>query len=117
LADIEIEISALSPMRKVAGPEEIVIGRHGVLLRKGRHSAVYLPLVAPAQGWGLEETLSHLARKAGLPADGWREGATFEVFTTTRYQAPYPADSPRVARDVARETLEEVRRVMGLGYT
>jgi AMMECR1 domain-containing protein len=42
---------------------------------------VFLPQVAPEQGWTRDEMLSHLARKAGLPADAWRQGATFEVFT------------------------------------
>jgi AmmeMemoRadiSam system protein A len=83
LDEVEVEISALTPMREVAGPDEIVLGRHGVLLKKGRHSAVYLPQVASQQGWNLEQTLNHLARKAGLPTNGWREGATFEVFEAT----------------------------------
>lgn len=88
--EIEIEISALSPMREVADASEIVIGRHGVLLRKGRRSAVYLPQVAPEQGWDLEETLSHLSMKAGLAADGWREGTTFEVFEATVFSEHAP---------------------------
>jgi AMMECR1 domain-containing protein len=51
---------------------------------------VFLPEVAAEQGWTREETLSHLSRKAGLPADAWREGARFQVFTTVKYTAPYP---------------------------
>jgi AMMECR1 domain-containing protein len=42
---------------------------------------VFLPQVATEQGWTREQMLSQLARKAGLPADAWRQGATFEVFT------------------------------------
>ena len=80
LDGIEIEISALSPPREVAGPEEIVLGRDGIILRKGGYAAVYLPQVAPEQGWNLEQTLSHLSRKAGLPSDGWKHGARFETF-------------------------------------
>ena len=41
---------------------------------------MFLPQVAPEQGWTLEETLSHLALKAGLAADAWKEGARFDVF-------------------------------------
>ena len=41
---------------------------------------MFLPQVAPEQGWDLPTTLSHLSLKAGLGADGWREGATFETF-------------------------------------
>ena len=50
-----------------------------VIQKRGR-SAVFLPQVAPEQHWPLEETLTHLALKAGLPQDAWKEGATWTVF-------------------------------------
>jgi len=81
LDGVELEISVLSPTHEVPRPEAIEVGTHGVVLRKGRRSAVYLPQVAPEQGWNREEMLDHLAQKAGLASDGWRQGATFEVFT------------------------------------
>jgi len=77
---IEIEISALTPAVPVGGWRDIVIGRHGMTLTKNGRSAVFLPQVAPEQGWGIEETLTHLSMKAGLPPDAWREGASFTVF-------------------------------------
>ena len=77
---IHIEVSALTPPRAVASYDDIVLGRDGVYLIKGFNRAVYLPQVAPEQGWDLEQTLSTLSRKAGLPSDGWKEGAEFEVF-------------------------------------
>jgi AmmeMemoRadiSam system protein B/AmmeMemoRadiSam system protein A len=80
LDDLEVEVSALTPLREVSGPREIIPGRHGILLRRGRRQAVFLPQVATEQGWDLATTLDHLALKAGLPADAWREGCTFEVF-------------------------------------
>jgi AmmeMemoRadiSam system protein B/AmmeMemoRadiSam system protein A len=80
LPDLHIEISALSPLRRLEKPQEIVTGRHGIVLHKGPAQAVFLPQVAAEQGWDRDTTLSHLALKAGLPADGWREGASFEVF-------------------------------------
>jgi hypothetical protein len=80
LADLEIEISVLTPMKPVSGPNDIVVGRDGVLLQKGGRSAVFLPQVAPEQGWGRDEMLGHLSRKAGLPANAWREGANFLTF-------------------------------------
>ena len=80
LSEIEIEISALTPPRPVKSYKEIEIGRHGMTLSKYGRSAVFLPQVAPEQGWTLEETLTHLAMKAGLKADDWREGAEFTVF-------------------------------------
>ena len=57
-----------------------MIGRHGMPLPQNERSAVFLPQVAPEQGWGIEETLTNLAMKAGLPPDAWREGASFTVF-------------------------------------
>jgi AmmeMemoRadiSam system protein A len=78
---VELEISVLSPTSRVPGPEAIDVGRHGVLLTKGARRAVFLPQVATEQGWTREQMLDQLARKAGLPADAWRQGATFEVFT------------------------------------
>ena len=78
--EVELEISALTPAVPVASWRDIVIGRHGMTLTKFGRSAVFLPQVAPEQGWGIEETLTHLAMKAGLPPDAWREGATFTVF-------------------------------------
>ncbi len=80
LKDLDFEISALTPPEPVKNSTDIVIGKHGIVLQKHARAAVFLPQVAPEQGWGLEETLSNLAMKAGLPADGWQEGAQFEVF-------------------------------------
>ena len=80
LDDLHIEISVLTPLRSVASRAEIVLGRHGIILQKGTARAVFLPQVAPEQGWDLETTLTHLALKAGLGPDGWREGASWQVF-------------------------------------
>jgi len=91
LGDLEVEVSVLSPPRPIDSYDEFVVGEHGVILHKGGRQAVFLPEVAGEQGWTREDTLSHLARKAGLIGDGWREGASFEVFTSTKYAAPYPA--------------------------
>jgi AmmeMemoRadiSam system protein B/AmmeMemoRadiSam system protein A len=81
LGELELEVSVLSPCREVPGPEAIRVGEHGVVLSKGGRRAVYLPQVAPEQGWDRDTMLDHLARKAGLPTDGWHSGARFEVFT------------------------------------
>jgi AmmeMemoRadiSam system protein A len=80
LPDLEIEISVLTPMKPVSGFTDIVVGRDGVLLQKGGRSAVFLPQVAPEQGWERDEMLDNLSMKAGLPAGGWREGARFSTF-------------------------------------
>jgi len=80
LNDIRIEISALTPPEKIASWRDIVLGRDGIILEKNGCSAVFLPQVAPEQGWDLPTTLTYLAMKAGLGRDDWREGADFEVF-------------------------------------
>lgn len=85
--DIDIEISALSPMKKITDPEKIVAGKHGVMVKKGFTGGVYLPQVATEQGWGREEFMNSLCgHKAGMNADAWKKGEcdiyifTAEVF-------------------------------------
>jgi AmmeMemoRadiSam system protein A len=83
LPKLEIHVSVLSPLRQVSGASEIEIGRHGIIVRQGFRSGVFLPEVATEQGWDLETTLNHLCEgKAGLSADAWRRGADLYVFTT-----------------------------------
>lgn len=78
---IKVEISILTPPKPVRSWRQIEIGRHGVVLAKDGRSAVFLPQVAPEQGWCREEMLTHLALKAGLPPDAWQApDATFMVF-------------------------------------
>lgn len=81
LGEIEIEISVMSPNRPIPGADHFQVGVHGIILEKSGRRAVFLPQVAPEQGWDREETLAHLSMKAGLPRDAWKEGATFEIFT------------------------------------
>lgn len=73
LPDIAIEISLLTPLAPVGSWRDIVIGRDGMMLSWHGRQALFLPQVAPEQGWDLETTLTHLAHKAGLPAGIWRE--------------------------------------------
>lgn len=79
---LELHISILSPITRLKSIGEFKIGEHGIILEKGRHRAVYLPEVALEQGWTVEETLASLSEKAGLPADAWKEGAQFSVFSS-----------------------------------
>jgi len=83
LENLTIEITLLGPVRPVESPEQIQIGRHGVLMRVGADKgALFLPQVPLDQGWDLQATLSNLCRKAGLPDDAWqRDDARFYVFT------------------------------------
>jgi len=67
LARLHLEISVLTPPRAVPRAEDFIVGKHGVILSLYGRSAVFLPQVAPEQGWDRATTLSHLANKAGLP--------------------------------------------------
>jgi AmmeMemoRadiSam system protein A len=88
LDEIHLEVSILSPPEAVSSAREIEVGTHGVLLHKSGRSAVFLPQVAPEQGWDRDTMLDHLSRKAGLSRDAWRSGATFEVFTAEVFAEP-----------------------------
>jgi AmmeMemoRadiSam system protein A len=81
LADLLIEISILTVPQEVSGPQEIVVGRDGVILSCGYHRAVFLPQVATEQGWDRHTMLDHLAMKAGLDPSGWHQrSCTFSIF-------------------------------------
>jgi AmmeMemoRadiSam system protein A len=83
LKDIDIEISALSPLERVNSADDIKMGIHGVLVRRGFNSGVFLPQVGTESGWSKEDFLSELCRqKAGLPADAWKDKSTeLYIFT------------------------------------
>lgn len=77
---LTFEISRLTPMRRVR-PDEVEVPRHGVMITCRGHRGLLLPQVAPEQGWGREELLAGVCRKAGLPPAAWRDpGARLEVF-------------------------------------
>jgi AmmeMemoRadiSam system protein B/AmmeMemoRadiSam system protein A len=82
LEQLTLEITLLEPLRQVVSPEEIRIGRDGVLMRVGEQGgALFLPQVPLEQGWDLGATLTNLCRKAGLPDDAWqRSDARFYAF-------------------------------------
>jgi AmmeMemoRadiSam system protein B/AmmeMemoRadiSam system protein A len=80
LENLEIEISALTPMTPITDPEHIVTGRDGVLLIKEGKSAVFLPQVAPENNWSRTEMLDNLCSKARLPADCWKQNAKLQIF-------------------------------------
>lgn len=91
LPHLEIEISVLSPLRRVASADDIDISRHGVVVAQGSRSGVYLPQVAHETGWSRDVLLSHLCRdKARLPADAWKHGAALYVFTVQAFSSAAP---------------------------
>jgi AmmeMemoRadiSam system protein A len=77
LKDIDLEISALTPKRKIKSIDEIELGKHGVIVRSGFHSGVFLPQVATETGWSKEEFMRHLCSgKAGLAPDAYKDKST-----------------------------------------
>jgi AmmeMemoRadiSam system protein A len=85
LKDIDIEISILSPNKRIKSPDEIIMGTHGVIVRKGGKSGLFLPQVARETGWTKEQFLNELcSQKAGLPAGAWKDKDT-ELYIFTVY--------------------------------
>jgi AmmeMemoRadiSam system protein A len=81
LSGLEIEISVLSPMKPVA-PEQIEVGRHGLLVRRGAFRGLLLPQVPEQYHWSRERFLEETCVKAGLPRDAWKDPETqIEAFT------------------------------------
>jgi AmmeMemoRadiSam system protein A len=78
---IHIELSVLSPLQQTEKPENILVGKHGVYLIKNGYSAVFLPQVAPEQGWDRKTMLEQLCLKAGLDKNAWNEETQFYLFT------------------------------------
>ncbi len=91
LAEIDIEISVLTPMIEVSSIEEIEVGRHGLLIEQGLCHGLLLPQVATEHGWDRETFLGHACQKAGLPFDAWRNGARVLVFEAQIFgELPFP---------------------------
>ena len=84
LKNIKIEISVLSLPKRIASADEIVMGKHGVIVKQGFSSGVFLPKVADETAWSKREFLNELcSQKAGLPPDCWNQAETeLYVFTS-----------------------------------
>jgi AmmeMemoRadiSam system protein A len=75
LQSIHIEVSALTPLRKVS-PEDVVVGRDGILIERGPSRGLLLPQVAVENGWDLPTFLDHTCRKAGMEPGCWQHPDT-----------------------------------------
>jgi len=83
MENIDIEISALTPLEKIEDPNKIEVGKHGVLVRNGFQSGVYLPQVATETGWDREQFMNSLCgQKAGMAHDAWKKGQC-EIYVFT----------------------------------
>ena len=76
LAEIDLEISLLSPLEKIDDPEQIEIGKHGLVIKRGFSKGLLLPQVATENNWDRKTFLEHLCLKANLPSDAWQLGDT-----------------------------------------
>jgi AmmeMemoRadiSam system protein B/AmmeMemoRadiSam system protein A len=75
---LEIEISVLTPMRRIKSIDEIEMGKHGIYIRKGTRAGTFLPQVATETGWTKEQFLGHCAEeKAGIGWDGWKDAEIY----------------------------------------
>lgn len=74
--DIDIEISVLTPLRRIKNVEEIQVGVHGLYLINGSCRGLLLPQVATEYGWDRDTFLQHTCQKAGLPPMAWKDPQT-----------------------------------------
>ena len=73
LENTHLEVSVLTPMKKIDTISEIVLGRHGIYIKEGHRSGTFLPQVGEGTNWSVEEFLGHCSRdKAGIGWDGWK---------------------------------------------
>ena len=80
LPSLRVEISVLTPLVPIR-PEEVEVGRHGLMVAQGRTRGLLLPQVPVEQGWDRETFIDQTCVKAGLPPSAWRHGATLRAFT------------------------------------
>lgn len=82
LPGIRIEISAMSPLRRVTDVSEIEVGNHGIMISRGRRRGLLLPQVATEYGWDSDEFLRRTCEKAGLSDNAWKDDETMiEIFS------------------------------------
>lgn len=89
---LKISISILSPIFAIR-PEEIAVGRHGLIISQHGYRGLLLPQVPLEHGWDRITFLEQTCRKAGLPLNAWTSGATIEAFTAEVFGDPAAASS------------------------
>lgn len=88
LEEVAIEVSVLSDILPVGSLQEIVPGRHGLIVTQGEHRGLLLPQVAAEWGWDGVRLFEETCRKAGLPPVSWRGGAVVESFSAQVFREP-----------------------------
>ena len=78
LNQIEIEISVLTPLKRIKSIDEFIMGKHGIYIKQGNSTGTFLPQVATSTGWSKEEFLGHCAQdKAGIGWNGWKNAELY----------------------------------------
>ncbi len=99
LSAVDLEISVLSPSRRIHSPDEILVGQHGLIIERGMNRGLLLPQVAVEQDWDVERFLGCACEKAGLRSDAWRDKNTrISVFTAVVFAErpkPAPPEAPK----------------------
>ncbi|MCK4429710.1 MAG: AmmeMemoRadiSam system protein B, partial [Candidatus Aminicenantes bacterium] len=80
IKDLKIEISVLSPLKKIKNPRLVEVGRHGLVIAKADKKGLLLPQVAVENHWSRETFLQQACLKAGLPHDAWKSDADVFIF-------------------------------------
>lgn len=80
LPHIHLEISVLTPLRKINNVKEIIVGKHGIMISKEGKRGLLLPQVAVEYGWNREQFLDQTCIKANLPYGCWKKDAEIQVF-------------------------------------
>jgi AmmeMemoRadiSam system protein A len=90
LGELRIEVSIMSQPQPLRELGQLEVGRHGIIVGRGRNRGLFLPQVATEYGFSREEFLSRCcSEKAGLAPDAWRDARTeVLVFTTEIFAEP-----------------------------
>jgi AmmeMemoRadiSam system protein A len=105
LSDLELEVSVLDPLVELRDPAGFEAGRHGIVVERDGRRALLLPQVAAEMGWGAEQMLEAVCRKAHLAGHAWREAGTrLYVFESACYSEHSPTELPAQRRS-SREGL------------
>ena len=86
LSEVSIELSVLSPLRRVNDIQEIQVGIHGLLIYQAGREGVLLPQVAVDNNWNRDEFLENICLKAGLPGDCWSQHPALYSFTAMVFE-------------------------------
>jgi AmmeMemoRadiSam system protein A len=95
LEELEVEISVLGPLVAVSAVDDILVGRDGLVIERGRHRGLLLPQVAVEWQWSPETFLAQTCYKAGLPPEAWEHGATIWRFEAEVFRTPLNRDGAK----------------------